>query len=145
MRTATLFRNPSTEDGTFGVFLLDNHKSWSTGELPWKDNQNGISCIPPGSYQCKHINSPKHGPCYQITGVTGRSMIEIHSANFMGDTTLGKTSQLLGCVALGKNIGKLVPIEGGPTQIAVLQSKLAIQEFESDLNAEEFTLNIIQQ
>jgi hypothetical protein len=69
-------------------------------------------------------------------------MIEIHSANFMGDISLGKTSQLLGCIALGKNTGKLAPISGGPTQTAVLQSKVAIAEFEANLKAEDFTLTI---
>jgi hypothetical protein len=143
MRYATILRNPSTDDGTFGTILLDDHSSWSTGELPWKNNQNGISCIPAGTYICKWINSPKHGPCYQITAVPGRDMIEIHSANFMGDVSLGKTCQLLGCVALGKNTGKLAPISGGPAQTAVLQSKIAIAEFEANLKAEDFTLTIM--
>ena len=143
MRSATLLRNPSTDDGTFGTILLDDHSSWSTGELPWRDNKNGLSCIPTGTYTCSWINSPKHGPCYQVTNVPSRSMVEIHSANFMGDTTLGKTSQLLGCIALGKNTGKLAPIDGGPSQTAVLQSKVAIAEFEANLNAEEFTLTIL--
>ena len=136
MRAATLIRNPSTDDGTFGVLLLDDHVSFSTGELPWKDNQNGVSCIPVGTYLCKWINSPKHGECYQITGVPFRDMIEIHSANFMGDTTKGKLSQLLGCLALGKSVGWL---EG---QTAVLASKQAIQEFENNLQQEDFELTI---
>ena len=136
MRNATLFRNPSTEDGTFGVILLDDHVSFSTGELPWKDNQAGVSCIPVGTYLCKWITSPRHGECYQITGVPFRDMIEIHSANFMGDTTKGKLSQLLGCVALGKSVGWL---EG---QTAVLASKQAIQEFENNLQQEDFELTI---
>ena len=138
VRTATLLRNPSTDDGMFGVILLDDGSSWSTGELPWKDNKNGISAIPPGTYNCKWINSPKHGECYQITGVPGRDMIEIHSANFMGDVSKGKTSQLLGCVALGKSVGTL------SGQKAVLASKPAISEFETNLAKQDFKLTILK-
>ena len=137
MRSATLLRNPSSDEGTFGVLLLDDHSSWSTGELPWRDNRNGISCIPPGSYICKWIISPKHGECYQITNVPKREMIEIHSANFMGDASLGKVSQLLGCLALGKSVGVL------NGQKAILASKQAVHEFESNLNKEDFKLTII--
>lgn len=150
MRYATLIRNPSTDDGTFGVLLLDNYSTWATGELPQRENKNGLSCIPPvlsgekKTYKCTWFDSPKHGPCYLINEVEGRSMIEIHSANFMGDTSKSKVSQLLGCIALGKSIGKLSPVEGGPSQIAVLQSKLAIKEFETNLKNEDFTLTIIQ-
>jgi len=138
MRSATLISNQSTPDGTFGVLLLDDHTSFCTGELPWKDNQVGASCIPGGRYVCKWIDSPKHGECYMVTGVPSRSMIEIHSANFMGDAGQGKLSQLLGCIALGKSIGKL---DG---QTAVLASKQAIAEFEASMGGHDFELNIIR-
>lgn len=138
MRSAQLISDPSTDDGTFGVLTLDNGLAFHTGELPWKDNASGVSCIPAGTYRCEWINSPKHGECYQITGVHGRSMIEIHSANFMGDTSKGKHSQLLGCVALGKGLGEL---EG---QMAVLQSKVAVREFEAEMQKEPFILSVIR-
>jgi hypothetical protein len=142
MRTATLTRSPSTDDGTFGKLVLDDGTTFFTGELPWRDNKNGTSCIPPGPeessivYLCKRIDSPKHGPCYQVTGVPHRDMIEIHSANYMGDSTKGKICQLLGCIALGMSIGIL------NGQMAVLRSKVAIAAFEKNLNEENFELTI---
>lgn len=136
MRSATLIRHHSTDDGTFGTFTLDNGKTFASGELPWQDNQNGISCIPCGTYTCKWIDSPKHGECYQITNVPQRDMIEIHSANWMGDTHKGKISQLRGCVALGSEIGIL------SGQRAILSSKKSISEFEADMNKADFQLVI---
>lgn len=134
----TITSVPSTDQGTFGTFVLDDGTTFISLELPWKDNQNGISCIPPGEYTCKWINSPKHGECYQVTGVTGRDMIEIHSANFAGDSSKGFISQLLGCIALGTSIGVL------NGQLAVLNSKGAIAQFEAKQMGQDFILTIVR-
>ena len=137
MRYGTIIRNKSTDDGTFGVLLMDDHSSWSTGELPWHDNAHGISCILPGTYKCTWFNSPKHGWGYLVNDVPDRNLCEIHPANFMADKSIPtKQSQLLGCIALGKSVGKL---EG---QTALLQSKQAILEFDTNLKMEEFQLTI---
>lgn len=140
MRTATLVRKPSTPDGTFGTLTLDDNKSWVTGELPWHNNDHGTSCIPEGTYTCRWFNSPKHGMCYQVYNVPNRDVIEIHSANFMGD--LPRAKQLEGCIALGKSKGMLKPNPNQPEQMAVLQSKVAIAEFEEDMQGQIFKLII---
>ena len=137
MRHIKISRGPSTNDGTFGKMVLDDNTTFFTGELPWDNNKNRTSSIPVGTYICKWILSPKHGHCYQVTNVPNRDMIEIHSANFMGDVSQGKISQLLGCIALGLNIG---PLEG---QQAVLQSKVAISNFEHNMKEEDFELTIV--
>ena len=91
---------------TIGKFyLLDNNnsviKEWESLELPWKNNQQNISCIPAGNYKgILHI-SPTFGPCIWIKDVEGRSEILIHYANFFYD--------LRGCIAIGKDI---VDIDG---------------------------------
>lgn len=69
-------------------------------------------------------------------------MIEIHSANWMGDVTLRYFNQLEGCIALGKSKGMLAP-EGYMAQMAILQSKQAIAEFEENMNQEDFELTIV--
>jgi len=137
MRHATLIRQSPTADGTFGTLTLDDGTQFATGELPWKNNAHGVSCIPAGEYPCRWITSPKHGECYQVVGVPGRSMIEIHSANFMGDAAQGRRAQLLGCIALGKSVGVL---DG---QFAVLSSKVAVAEFEANLGGDELVLTIV--
>jgi hypothetical protein len=136
MRTAVIQRQKTSDNGTFGIFTLDDGVQFVSGELPWRNNEHGKSCIPPGEYLCKWITSPKHGECYEIMNVPWRDDIEIHSANWMGDASKGKLSQLLGCVALGKSFGIL------EEQPAILQSKTAISEFETNMKHENFMLTI---
>lgn len=69
--------------------------SFVTIELPWKNNQQGISCIPVGKYKAKKFISPTHNLCFLVLDVPNRDMIEIHSANF--------SRQLKGCIAPGIN------------------------------------------
>lgn len=144
MNHVELVRGESTDAGTFGTLSL-NHGEWAcvTGELPWRDNDHGTSCIPNGTYTCKWINSPKHGECYQVMDVPGRDYIEIHSANFMGDKTKINPvtdeyyiTQLLGCIALGRSLGMM---DG---QMAVLKSKETIADFERRMGGNDFTLEI---
>jgi hypothetical protein len=136
MRTAVLTRQPSTSEGTFGKWTMDTGEVWDSLELPWKDNANGTSCIPVGTYACKWINSPKHGMCYQVMNVPQRSMIEIHSANFAGDKTRGLKCELLGCIGLGKSVGQLTG------QQALLGSKVAISEFHAVTGGIDFELTV---
>jgi hypothetical protein len=136
MRQATLVSAPSTNQGTFGILTLDDGTKFHTGELPWHDNQHGISCIPGGTYICKPIESPKHGKCYQVMDVPGRNMIEIHAANWMGDAPLKK--QLEGCIALGEEVSIL---DG---QMAVTRSKKAVQDFEDNLKWDDLELTIVR-
>lgn len=150
MRAATLTSQRSTDDGTFGKLVLDDGTTFFTGENIWADNKPGVSCIPPApgsthTYTCKWFNSPKHGWCYLITNVDGRSMCEIHSANFMGDPSKGKVDQLLGCIALGLAWGQLETFPGsGVYQLAILRSKDAITAFDANLKQEDLALTIVR-
>lgn len=135
-RAAVLNRQETGDAGTFGTLVLDNGKEFVTGELPWRNNAPSISCIPPGVYTCTWDLSSRHGYCYHVQGVYHRAGIEIHSANFMGDESKGFKCELLGCIALGLSRGIL------EKQMAVLQSKAAIEQFNDDLNKETFQLTI---
>ncbi len=53
MKALTLKRVSVTEHGVFGVILINNIPLVLTLELPWRDNQRNISCIPAGSYTCR--------------------------------------------------------------------------------------------
>jgi len=140
-RQVTLIRDPSTNDGTFGTLVSDSGKSFISGELPWHNNKPGISCIPEGLYECRLFDSPKHGWCYQVYGVPGRDLIEIHSANFMADKP--KAKQLEGCITLGKSKGMMAPSPGKPPQMALLKSRIAVDEFEEEMQGQAFDLLII--
>lgn len=69
--------------------------TFATLELPWRNNQHDISCIPAGQYQVKLLFSPSHNKkLWWITGVPGRSDVEIHVGNTVADTH--------GCVLIGE-------------------------------------------
>lgn len=136
MRSAFLSRTQSDDEGTFGVLTTDSGFECATGELPWRDNKPLDSCIPEGDYICNWRSSPTHGFCYHIEGVAGRSNVEIHAANFMGDRARGFRCELKGCIAPGKYTGVM------ENQMAIIDSREALTELEEDLNHESFQLTI---
>ena len=137
MKTGVLTRTMSSDVGTFGDLVINDVMKLKSGELPWRDNQHGISCIPTGTYIAKHFVSPKHGPCYLLQNVPDRSDVEIHAANWMGDKSKGYKSELLGCIALGMTYGKAGGQEG------VFQSKEAIEHFLEVMDGEDLELTIV--
>lgn len=79
-----------------GLCLTEKHDliyQFRTLELPWQDNSTKTSRIPVGSYQCKKWKSPRHGNCFKIMSVVGRTDILIHKGNYHFDT--------LGCILVG--------------------------------------------
>lgn len=137
MRKATLTRQQTSAEGTFGQIVTDSGFTCHTGELPYRDNSPGRSCIPAGVYPCSMRYSEKHrANVYHVDGVKGRSDIEIHSAKWMGDTAQGFKCQLLGCIAPGQEFGYL---EG---QKAMVSSNAAVAALENDLNRADFELTI---
>ncbi len=90
----------SSEDQTLGIMTLyDDNKFpfWEcrTLELPDRENQRRISCIPKGEYTCIKRWSEKYGDHFHILDVPDRDTILVHNANYV--------RQLLGCVAVGRN------------------------------------------
>ena len=81
------------------LYVVDEDKilfECYTLELPWKDNQRRVSCIPQGTYKAVKHRSPKFGNSVWIKDVPNRSEILIHPANYV--------RQLLGCIAVGKDL-----------------------------------------
>jgi hypothetical protein len=86
-----------------------------TLELPEKNNQQRISCIPKGIYQCVKVAPTANIPYIHISilSVPNRSGVCIHTANYV--------TQLLGCIAVGSdfrdinNDGKLDVINSTKT------------------------------
>lgn len=129
---------PSTDEGTHGELTGFDFEFYS-GELPWRNNEPGRSCIPAGTYKCRWQESPRFGWCYEITGVPGRSRVLIHAGNYSGDKAKGKRSDVEGCVLLGKAMGVL------NGQRAVLRSKEAIREFHERMAQQDFDLIVERQ
>ena len=125
----TIQRGPSTDAGTFSKARLDIGVVFDWAELPDRGNAPGLSCIPVGVYDWDLVDSPHFGfKVWRARDVPGRSFIEIHPANWAGDTTKGLYSDLLGCMAPGHGTGLLAP-PGHPAQMAILQSRPAFQNF----------------
>lgn len=137
---AVLTRGPSTDQGTFGVLRFGS-TSVRTLELPWRDNRRKMSCVPPGSYRCALTNSPKFGRVYMLLDVPGRSHVLIHPANFAGDSSLGWTTQLEGCIAPCMRVG-VMRNNAGAMQSAGLVSRPAWNLLMAWAKGAPFTLEI---
>lgn len=70
-----------------------------TLELPWKNNERRISCIPIGTYLVRPRVSQKYGQHLHILDVPNRDFILIHEANYV--------HQLQGCIAVGQKLSDL--------------------------------------
>lgn len=94
-----LIKRFSHEDKqTLGNAIVFNNRNgiehtFKTLELPWKDNQKQISCIPTGTYKVKKRTSQKYKEHFHVLGVPGRSYILIHHGNYYDD--------ILGCILPG--------------------------------------------
>jgi hypothetical protein len=133
-----LIRMSRNNQGTIGILSTPFGFQCHTLELPWRDNQKNISCIPPGEYQTKIRISPKYGKVYHVQDVPNRTFILIHSGNWAGDVNKGYRTHVNGCILLGLQRGLL------DSQIAVLNSRLAVSRFIRIMNYSDFTLNIIE-
>jgi hypothetical protein len=103
---------------TPGRLSVDGVIECDTLELPWLDNQNQISCIPPGVYGLAWEPSPRlKRNTLRVKGVPGRWGILIHPANHV--------AELKGCIALGKRFAV----------DEVMESKPAIEAVEAKVRA----------
>ena len=82
--------------------------SLATVELPWNDNQNGISCVPMGNYRVISYSSGKYGRCFWLIGndnggyqdnrITGNGYTR---GSILIYATPKATKDLQGCIGLG--------------------------------------------
>ena len=93
----TLIRVGQSEKGTFGVLRQGQVPFALTLERPWLDNQQRVSSVPTGQYDCQRIVSPKFGETFEITHVPDRSHVLFHKGNSVEDTA--------GCVLVAEEFG----------------------------------------
>lgn len=140
MQPINLQRLETGNAGTFGRLTTPTGKIYHTLELPWRDNERGLSCIPPGSYTARMAYSNHFGrKLYRLddSQTAPRTAILIHAGNWAGDTKRGLRSDFLGCIGLGMKRGELA---GQP---AILNSSKAIELFYAELQGQPFLLNIL--
>lgn len=133
----TIARQPTTDQGTFGIMTHAGKFLCYTGELPWRDNKQQVSCIPAGRYKVEPWNSRRFPNTYHIKDVQGRSAILTHQGNLCGDKSKGWLSHVLGCICVGNKRGA---IRG---QQAVLLSVVAMRHLREFIGRNSFDLEII--
>jgi len=134
MKSLTIKRVSTNDDGTYGVLLDDTTPFALTLEKPWHDNTPGISCIPAGIYVCKRVISAKFGETFEVTKVPGRKLIRFHWGNTKEDTR--------GCPLIAEEFGFL------RGRVAILVSQThpdkGFNEFMQRLKGyDEFLLTVI--
>lgn len=79
-------------DGTNGKLECEGKFICNTIELPWKNNETKVSCIPEGKYFIKKRYSKKFQWHLEVMDVKNRSLILFHPAN-------NALQELNGCIA----------------------------------------------
>ena len=79
-------------EGTNGKLECEGKLICNTIELPWKNNERRVSCIPEGEYFIEKRYSPKFKWHLHVLGVENRSLILFHPAN-------NALKELNGCIA----------------------------------------------
>ena len=79
-------------EGTNGKLECEGKLICNTIELPWKNNESRVSCIPEGKYFIRKRYSNKFKWHLEVVGVANRKFILIHPAN-------NALLELKGCIA----------------------------------------------
>lgn len=122
-----LERIMASDDCIFGKLYFNNDFFCFTLELPDRNNEEDISCIPRGFYHCVKTISPKFGTTFMIKDVPNRHNILFHWGNYPKDTK--------GCVLLGESMHI--------SSNMVTNSKVIFEKFMKQLgDADSFDLSI---
>lgn len=99
MKRVILTRHYQTQEATYGQLVV--HAGVQIVfeclclELPWKNNEPLVSCVPSGEYDMFLEYSPAFKiDLWELKDIPGRSECKIHTANYV--------RQLNGCIAPGR-------------------------------------------
>jgi hypothetical protein len=92
-----LVRDTFTEKSILGKLYCNTEFIAHTLELPWKDNQKSVSCIPEGKYSCRvrlaRESATRDYVHLLVKDVPNRSYILFHRGNYPSDSR--------GCILTG--------------------------------------------
>lgn len=139
MKILTLYRLPQIPSGrTFGVWTREDRVPICLSlERGWKNNERGVSCIPPGEYLMKR-SFFEHGG-YETFEIIcpPREEIKVHIGCIVDDTH--------GCILTGEMFEPVYNKDTGLMEDGILASGIAFKEFMKYLEGEpEAKLVIIQ-
>ena len=94
-----ILRDAFTSESTLGVLFINGERFCDTLELPYRDNQRSVSCIPTGEYKVR-MRYPRESATREylhllIQEVKDRQFILFHRGNSAKDTR--------GCVLVGQS------------------------------------------
>ena len=93
-----IIRDTFTDVSTLGQLFLNGERFCDTLELPWKDNQRRISCIPEGEYKVRirvaRESASRDYVHLLVQEVPNRDYILFHRGNSAKDTR--------GCIVVGQ-------------------------------------------
>ena len=148
MFEATLIRFETGVQGTFGWLEVAGLRL-ATAEPPWKNNQEDVSCVPAGEYECLPRRSLKNGFCYELQDVPGRSEVQVHKGNYAGDTSKinPETDHLyvtdtLGCILAGLGHAVIEVERRQARQKGVASSGVAMDKLRAAVGEEGMLLTI---
>lgn len=119
------------KSATLAELLLPSGKIIRTIERPWLNNKRRVSCYPEGIYLVKWLPrsaSGKYKRVWHVQKVPNRSGILFHGGNLVKHS--------LGCTIVGLRHGKL------GNELAVLSSKLGLNEMRKELGGKDFILMV---
>ena len=93
-----ILRDTFTEESTIGELFLNGERFGDTLELPFRDNQRSVSCIPTGEYKVR-LRLPRESATRNyihllVQDVPSRDYILFHRGNSAKDTR--------GCILVGQ-------------------------------------------
>ena len=93
-----IIRDTFTEKSTLGRLFVNGEEFCDTLELPWRDNQRSISCIPAGEYKVRlrlaRESATRNYLHLLVQDVPNRTYILFHRGNTAKDTR--------GCILVGQ-------------------------------------------
>lgn len=97
-----------TDEYIEGKLYINDVYMADTLELPWRNNEQNVSCIPEGKYELHQRKVGRYYEAYKkrfhhkyslwIRGIDGREYILIHTGNVIKDTR--------GCILVGVKAGE---------------------------------------
>lgn len=130
----SIIRENSDTKETTGTFMAVNNGKTLTGytlELPWLNNQQNISCLPTGMYECSlawQVDLKEYN--YQIQSIPGRDGVFIHWGNFYKDSK--------GCILTGSSLVDL----NGDGEKDVASTRAMVASIKELFNNQPFKLTI---
>ena len=119
------------DQATMGRMTLPSGEVIASLELPWRQNQPNVSCIPPGVYVARWLprsGSGKYRRVWHVQDVPGRSGILIHGGNLPEHTW--------GCILPGMR-------EGAAVVPSVSQSQSALNLMREEMEGRDFLLRLV--